>query len=96
MGQQEPLMLLQKLSTRDFDELAAGFRRWDLRFRQLDGGPFRGELKSFQLGGIQIDWAACNRRLHARGSVPPGRFGFAPVLPRNEGALWRGRRCQRG
>jgi AraC family ethanolamine operon transcriptional activator len=92
----EPLMLLQTLSTRNFDELADGFRRWDLRFRQLGGGPFRGELQSLRLGGVQIDWTSCNCRLLARGSAPPGSFGFAPVLPQNEGALWRGRRCQAG
>jgi AraC family ethanolamine operon transcriptional activator len=96
MGQQEPHMLLETLSTRDFDELADGFRPWQLRFRQVGGGPFRGELRSLQLGGILLVWASCNRRIYAQGSAPPGSFGFAPVLPRNEGALWRGRRCKPG
>ena len=36
--QPETLVLLQTLSTRDPDELAEGFRRWELRFRQLGGG----------------------------------------------------------
>ena len=89
-------MLLQTLSTRDPDELAQGFRRWDLRFRQLGGGPFRGQLQFLQLGGTQILRAAGNRRLQAQGSLPPGSFGFAPVLPRNAGAIWRGRRCKTG
>jgi AraC family ethanolamine operon transcriptional activator len=89
-------MLLHTLSTRDPDELAAGFRRWQLRFRQLGGGSFRGELKLLQLGRIQILHASGNRRLQAQGSLPPGSFGFAPVLPRNAGAIWRGRRCQTG
>src|SRR6516225_4043739 len=89
-------MLMQTLRTRDPDELAAGFRQWELRFRQLSGGSFRGELKFLQLGGTQILRAAGNRRLQAQGSLPPGSFGFAPVLPRNEGALWRGRPCQAG
>jgi AraC family ethanolamine operon transcriptional activator len=89
-------MLLQTLRTRDPDELAAGFRRWELRFRQLGGGPFRGELEFLQLGGTQILRASGNRRLQAQGSLPPGSFGFAPVLPRNAGAIWRGRRCQTG
>jgi AraC family ethanolamine operon transcriptional activator len=96
MWQQEPRMPLQTLSTRDPDELAAGFRRWELRFRQLGGGSFRGELKLLQFGGIQILHASGNRRLQALGSLPPGSFGFAPVLPRNAGAIWRGRRCKRG
>src|SRR5262249_48938639 len=93
---QETRMLLQMLRTRDPDELAAGFRRWDLRFRQLGGGSFRGELQFLQLGATQILRASGNRRLQAQGYLPPGSFGLAPVLPRNAGALWRGRRCQTG
>jgi AraC family ethanolamine operon transcriptional activator len=89
-------MLLQTLRTRDFDELAKGFHRWDHRFRQIGGGSFRGELKFLEFGGVQIVRVSCNRRLHTQGSPPPGSFGFAPVLPKNEGALWRGRRCQTG
>src|SRR6516162_5793578 len=89
-------MPLQPLRVRDPDELAAGFRGWELRFRQLGGGPFRGQLQFLQLGGTQILRASGNRRLQAQGSLPPGSFGFAPVLPRNEGAIWRGRRCQAG
>ena len=89
-------MLLQTLRTRDPGELAQGFRRWQLRFRQLGGGSFRGELQFLQLGGTQILRAAGNRRLQALGSLPPGSFGFAPVLPRNAAARWRGRRCQTG
>src|SRR5262249_55621630 len=94
--QQETLMLLQTFRTHDPDELAEGFRGWNRRFRQLGGGPFRGELKLLQVEGIQIFRASCNRRFHAQASPPPGSFGFAPVLPSNEGALWRGRRCKTG
>jgi AraC family transcriptional regulator, ethanolamine operon transcriptional activator len=96
MQHQEGLMLLQALRTRDPDELAEGFPRWDLRARQLGGGPFRGGLEVLQLQGIQIVRASGDRRLQTQGSLPPGSFGFAPVLPRNEGALWRGRRCKTG
>jgi hypothetical protein len=31
-------MLLHTLRTRDPDELAGGFRGWELRFQQLSGG----------------------------------------------------------
>ena len=37
-------MFLQMLRVRDPDELAEGFRRWQLRFRQLGCGSFRGVL----------------------------------------------------
>jgi hypothetical protein len=92
----ETLVLLQTLTTPGPDELAEGFRRWDLRFRQLGGGPFRGQLQFLQLGGTQILRASGNRRLHAQDSLPPASFGFTPMLPRNEGDIWRGRRCQTG
>jgi hypothetical protein len=59
-------MLLQTLRIRDSDELAGGFRRWDLRFRQLGGGSFRGELQFLQLGATQILRASGNRRLQAQ------------------------------
>jgi hypothetical protein len=96
MWQQETLMLLQTLSTRDPDELAEGLRPWELRCKQLGGGSFRGELKRLQLGRIQIVRTSGNRRLQAQGSAPSGSFGFAPVLPSSEGAIWRGRRCKTG
>jgi AraC family ethanolamine operon transcriptional activator len=89
-------MHLRTLTSGDPDELGEGFRPWELRFRQLGGGSFRGELKLLQLGRAQIVRASGNRRLLALGSAPPGSFGFAPVLPRNEGSIWRGRRCKTG
>jgi hypothetical protein len=89
-------VLLQTLRIRDPDELAAGFRRWELRFRQLGGGSFQGELKFLHPVGTQIHCASGNRRLHAQGSLPPGSFGFAPIVPKNAGAIWRGRHCKTG
>jgi hypothetical protein len=51
-GTRRRLVPLQTLRTRDFDELARAFQRWDLRFRQLGRGPFRGQLQLLQLNGI--------------------------------------------
>jgi len=89
-------MLLQSLSTRDFDEMAEAFPRWDLRVRQLGRGPFRGHLQVLELGGIQVFRVAVNRMVHAEGWLPPGSFGWAPVLAANENAIWRGRRLKAG
>jgi hypothetical protein len=50
-GNRRRPVLLQTLSTRDFDELAGAFPRWGLRFRQLGRGPFRGHLQFLRLGG---------------------------------------------
>jgi AraC family ethanolamine operon transcriptional activator len=84
------------LKTRDFDELAQAFRQWDLRIRQLGRGPFRGQIKFLQLGGIQVFWVATNRRVHFEGWPPFGCFGCAPVLAANENAVWRGRHLKAG
>jgi hypothetical protein len=46
------LLLLQTLRTRDFDELAGAFPRWNLPFRQFGRGPFRAHFRFLQLGGI--------------------------------------------
>jgi AraC family transcriptional regulator, ethanolamine operon transcriptional activator len=89
-------VLLQQLSTRDFDELAQAFQRWDLRFRQLGRGPFLGRLQFLQLGGAQVFRTAVNRTMHVEGWPPPGCFGCAPVLAANENAVWHGRRLKAG
>ena len=89
-------MLLQPMSTDDFDELAAALPRWNLRFRQFGRGPFRGHLQFLQLGGIQVFRVAVNRMIHIEGWPPPGSFGCFPVLAANENAVWGGRRLKAG
>jgi AraC family transcriptional regulator, ethanolamine operon transcriptional activator len=95
-GNRRLLVLLQKLKTGDIDEMAEGFPRWDLRFRQLGRGPFRGQLQFLDLGEIQVFRTAVNRMVHVEGWPPPPSFGCAPVLPANENAVWRGRRLKAG
>jgi AraC family ethanolamine operon transcriptional activator len=89
-------MHLQTLPTRDFDELAGAFPRWDLRFRQLSRGPFRGRLQFLQLEGVQVLRLSVNRLVHIEGCPPPGSFGCFPVLAANENAVWGGRRLKVG
>jgi hypothetical protein len=72
MRHQDRPMLLQALRTRDPDKLAEGFPRWDLRARQLGGGPFRGGLEVLQLEKVQIVRASGDRRLQTQGALPPG------------------------
>ena len=66
-------MLLQTLRTRDFDELAQAFPQWDLRFRQLGRGPFRGQVQILQQGAIQVFLLGVNRMLHIEGWPRPIR-----------------------
>ena len=71
-------MLLQTLSTRDFDELVGAFPRWDLRFRQLGRGPFRGRLQVLQLEGVQVFRLSVNRLIHVEGCPPPAASAAFP------------------
>jgi AraC family ethanolamine operon transcriptional activator len=89
-------VLLQTLRTRDFDELAEAFPRWDLRFRQVGRGTFRGELQFLELEGVQVFRVVVNRMVYIDGSPPPGSFGCFPVLAANENAIWSGRRLKAG
>ena len=89
-------MLLQTLRTRDFDELAQAFPQWDLRFRQLGRGPFRGQVQFLQQGALQVFLLGVNRMLHIEGWPPPGSFGCFPVLPENAQAVWSGRHLKVG
>jgi AraC family ethanolamine operon transcriptional activator len=89
-------VLLQTLSTRDFDELAEAFPRWDLRFRQLGRGPFRGRLHFLQLEGVQVFRLSVNRLIHVEGWPPAGSFGCAPVVAANANAIWRGQSLKVG
>ena len=89
-------MLLQTLRTRDFDELALAFPQWELRFRQLGRGPFRGQLQFLDLGGVQVFRVATTRMTHIEGWPPASSFGCFPVLGANENAVWGGRRLKAG
>jgi len=77
-------MLLQTLRTRDFDELAAAFPRWNLRFRQFGRGPFRGQLQLLQLGGIQVFRVAVNRMIRIEGWPLPAALAAFPSWPRTK------------
>ena len=96
LGNRRRLVRRQTLRSRDFDELAEAFPGWDLRFRQLGRGPFRGRLQLLQLQGVKVFRLSVNRLMHIEGCPPPGSFGCFPVLDPNEKAVWGGRRLKVG
>jgi hypothetical protein len=91
-----PVSIASILSTGEKAKAASGMPQWDLRFRQLGRGPFRGQLQFLHLGGIQVFRVAVNRMIHAEGWPPPGSFGCFPVLAENENAVWSGRHLKAG
>jgi hypothetical protein len=64
-------MLVQTLRTRDPDELAEGFRRWELRFHRCEK---RGKISN---AGVSPHSRSQANRFSAR-FFPPARAGAAP------------------
>jgi AraC family ethanolamine operon transcriptional activator len=87
---------LVRLQTRDFDQMAAAFQRWDHQFRQLSPGAFAGALSLVQLGPVQLLRVQTNRRILAQGAAPPGCFTFNPVTELNQEAVFRGHHLRVG
>jgi AraC family ethanolamine operon transcriptional activator len=76
------------LCCHEFDAFSEAARGWDLDFRQLDRGPFRGELLQAEAGPVLLTRVRFNRRFEQRGRALPDRRTFA-VLAQGAGpVLW--------
>ncbi len=60
----------------DFDELTEEARHWDLDFRQLENGNFRGRLLQFSTNRTVLAHARFNRTLLQQGTPPAGMRTF--------------------
>lgn len=56
----------------DLDDFSSQTKRWDLHSRQLDRGPYRGEMFQMAVGRTLMSDASCNRALQQVGATPPG------------------------
>ncbi len=68
LGMDQPFLLHQNFD--DFDDFCVNARNWDLEYRQIEPGPFSGEL----LIGLALNWwTPKNRRvdLPRSGGHPP-------------------------
>jgi hypothetical protein len=61
----------------DVDELAAAQRDWSLRYDQLSGGRFVGQVDLVQLPGLRLVREAGTCAVHQRGRLDPQTVGFA-------------------
>ncbi|MFC1657079.1 helix-turn-helix domain-containing protein [Candidatus Moduliflexota bacterium] len=76
----------------DFDELTEAARAWDLDFRQLERGPFRGSISQFIGDGAQLGHARFRRRLEQFGSPPRGMRTFVIPADLSQRLFWRGKK----
>lgn len=79
-----PQAWLHQVRSRDVDELAAAQPDWQLRYDQLSGGRFAGDLQVVQLPGVRLVQECTSHALRQRGSMGAGEIGFA--LGRSLGA----------
>ena len=75
---------------RDVDELAEAIRGYQIKFMQLDRGPFVAELVQTQLSGVLLSVAQYGRSLAHSGAPPSRKITFAIGTTRLP-ALWQGR-----
>ena len=75
----------------DVDDLAVQARQWNLDFRQLDRGHFKGELLQFGVKGVQIGDVRFSRSVRQKG-VPPRDMRTIAILANPDFQLrWRGK-----
>ena len=74
----------------DIDALAEVSRAWDVDFRQLDPGPFRGSVVQWITPAVQLAGATFSRRVDQRGA-PPRRLRSVAMAARPDVRFfWRG------
>lgn len=63
---------------------------WDLAFRQLDRGDFKGSLMQYGNGDLQVGITTINRKFDQRGSAPEKLITFCMLNPESPPIIWRG------
>jgi AraC family ethanolamine operon transcriptional activator len=80
-----------KRSYTDIDELNESIRTWDLDFRQLERGPFRGSICQYVGETVQFVRGRFGRHLEQIGSTPRDLRTFAIPADHSQRFFWRGR-----
>lgn len=83
-----PTYVLQRTFA-DVEDLATEAKQWDVDFRQIERGRFRGELLQFASGGVHISEARFCRSLNQKGAPPAGMRTVAIPACRNLRFEWR-------
>ena len=82
--------LVSTLRAKDVDEFVESVRGYQIKFMQLDRGPFVAEALQTQLSGVLLSAAQYGRSLVHSGGPPSRKITFAIGTTRLP-ALWQGR-----
>ena len=66
-------------------------RQWNLDFRQLDRGSFRGKLLQFGVEGVQVGDVCFSRSVRQLGAPPDGMRTVAIPAKPDLRIRWRGK-----
>jgi AraC family transcriptional regulator, ethanolamine operon transcriptional activator len=72
------------------DDFLEGVRTWNLDFRQLDRGNFKGTLLQHGFEEAQVGITALSRKFDQRGQAPENLISFALLDPESPPVVWRG------
>lgn len=73
----------------DLETLLWQTKSWNLDFRQLDSGEFRGHLIQYGVPNAQIGIGMFGRKLDQRGGAPQNQLSFAILGERGTKIVWR-------
>lgn len=75
----------------DFDEYCFNARAWNLDYRQIERGPFSGEMLLAAAEGMQFTRGRLGRRLVQLGAPPPDLRTFGLLAAPGITMYWRGK-----
>jgi len=73
----------------DIEVFTAAAKDWNLQFRQLDHGPFIGEMDQVMTGSVVVTRCRFNRRIEQLGAAPAGCRTFGVTQPDHVSFRWR-------
>ena len=83
----QPLLLHQHFD--DFDHYCINARNWDLDYRQIESGPFSGELLMAGNGTTLLTRAKLGRKMIQKGATPPGMITIGILADPAISLYWR-------
>ncbi len=92
MPSTSPTSYVVERSYCDFDHLVTDMRKWDLDLRQIDRGPFSGEVLQFGIADVHISEGRFGRVLDQRGAPPAELRTIGIPANQNVNFIWRGQR----
>ena len=78
------------LTSQDIDEIPTVLSGWEMEWRQLSRGCFRGQLKFAQFESIALFYLSWDQAVQIQGSFPPETICFGIEISSQGKAVWRG------